>query len=346
MKTLAAILVEQKKLLELAEVELPKLGYGQVLVEIKATRICGSQIGEIDGVKGPDKYLPHLLGHEAGGVVLEIGPEVKHVSPGARVVCHWRPGAGIDAGGSVYRWNGGAVNAGPITTFQRYAVISENRLTKVPPDTDFELCCLLADTLTTGFGVINNDAKVQHGESIVIFGVGGIGLGVVLGAKLAGASHVIAVDLHKHKLEKARVYGATHTIDSSSEDAAKRIEEILGGLADVVVDGTGNAQVIEKAYDLTRMRGGRCVLFGVLPKDKKISIQTLPLHFGRTLTGSEGGQSRPHEDIPTILGQIARGAFDASGFVNRRGSLAEANQVISEMRSGAVVHAVLSPADV
>jgi S-(hydroxymethyl)glutathione dehydrogenase/alcohol dehydrogenase len=235
------------------------------------------------------------------------------------------------------------VNAGPITTFQKYAVLSENRLTKVPPDTDFELCCLLADTLTTGFGIIRNDAKVKEGESVVIFGVGGIGLGVVLGAKLAGASRVIAVDLHKHKLEKARVYGATHTVDSSSEDAAKKIEEIIGGLADVVVDGTGNAQMIEKAYDLTRMRGGRCVLFGVLPKDKKISIQTLPLHFGRTLTGSEGGQSRPHEDIPTILGQIARGAFDASGFVNRRGSLAEANQVIFEMRSGAVVHAVLAP---
>jgi S-(hydroxymethyl)glutathione dehydrogenase/alcohol dehydrogenase len=143
-------------------------------------------------------------------------------------------------------------------------------------------------------------------------------------------------------LEKARVYGATHTVDSSSEDAAKKIEEILGGLADVVVDGTGNAQMIEKAYDLTRMRGGRCVLFGVLPKDKKISIQTLPLHFGRTLTGSEGGQSCPHEDIPAILSQIAGGDFDASGFINRRGSLAEVNEVISEMRSGSVVHAVLS----
>lgn len=343
MKTIAAILVEQRQPLIIDEVEVPALKRGQVLVEIHATRVCGSQIGEINGVKGPDKHLPHLLGHEAGAIVLETGPGVTYVKKGDRVVCHWRPGQGIDAGGSVYGWEGKSVNAGPITTFQKYAVLSENRLTKVPPDTDFELCCLLADTLTTGFGIIRNDAKVKEGESVVIFGVGGIGLGVVLGAKLAGASRVIAVDLHKHKLEKARVYGATHTVDSSSEDAAKKIEEIIGGLADVVVDGTGNAQMIEKAYDLTRMRGGRCVLFGVLPKDKKISIQTLPLHFGRTLTGSEGGQSRPHEDIPTILGQIARGAFDASGFVNRRGSLAEANQVIFEMRSGAVVHAVLAP---
>ena len=155
MKTPAAILVEQKKPLELAEVELPKLGYGQVLVEIMATRICGSQIGEIDGVKGPDKYLPHLLGHEAGGVVREVGAEVTQVAPGDRVVCHWRPGAGIQARPAKYRKEGLRVNAGNITTFQHYSVISENRLTKVPADTDFELCCLLADTLTTGFGVVS-----------------------------------------------------------------------------------------------------------------------------------------------------------------------------------------------
>jgi len=343
LKTPAAILVEQRKPLVIDEVELPALKRGQVLVEIHATRVCGSQIGEVDGVKGPDKFLPHLLGHEAGAIVLEVGPEVTHVAPGDRVVCHWRPGAGIDAGGAVYDWNGTKVNAGPITTFQKYAVISENRLTKVPPDTDFELCCLLADTLTTGFGVINNDAKVQRGESVVIFGVGGIGLGVVLGAKLAGASRIVAVDLHEHKLEKARAYGATHIVDASSGDAAKQIEKILGGLADVVIDGTGNPKVIEEAYDLTRMRGGRCVLFGVLPKDKKISIQTLPLHFGRTLTGSEGGQSRPDEDIPKILAQVARGEFDPSGFVNRRGSLSEVNEVMAEMRGGSVIHTVLAP---
>jgi len=336
-------LVEQRKPLVIDEVEVPALKRGQVLVEIHATRVCGSQIGEIDGVKGPDKFLPHLLGHEAGATVLEVGTDVTHVAPGDRVVCHWRPGAGIDAGGSVYNWNGRDVDAGPITTFQKYAVISENRLTKVPPDTDFELCCLLADTLTTGFGIINNDAKVKAGESVVIFGVGGIGLGVLLGAKLAGANPVIGIDVHDHKLAKAAQHGATHTINASREKAPERAREILGGLADVVIDGTGNPSVIEVAYELTRLRGGRCVLFGVLPHDKKISIQTLALHFGRTLTGSEGGQSRPHEDIPKILGQIAAGAFDPSDFINRRGSLTEVEGVIADMRKGDVIHAVLRP---
>ena len=341
MKTPAAILVEQRKPLVIDEVEVPALKRGQVLVEIHATRVCGSQIGEIDGVKGPDKFLPHLLGHEAGAVVLEVGADVTHVAPGDRVVCHWRPGAGIDAGGSIYKWNGRDVNAGPITTFQKYAVISENRLTKVPPDTDFELCCLLADTLTTGFGIINNDAEVKAGESVVIFGVGGIGLGVVLGAKLAGADPIIGIDLHDHKLAKAAGYGLTHQINASRENAAERVKEILGGLADVTIDGTGSPIVIETAYDLAKLRGGRCVLFGVMPSDQRVSIHTLPLHFGRLLTGSEGGQSRPDKDIPEILRILAKKKIDWRGFLTHRGSLQDCNHLVETLRRGLAVHVVL-----
>ncbi len=343
MKTPAAILVEQRKPLVIDEVEVPPLKRGQVLVEIRATRVCGSQIGEIDGVKGPDKFLPHLLGHEAGAAVLEVGPEVTRVAPGDRVVCHWRPGAGIDAGGSVYDWNDAKVNAGPITTFQKYAVISESRLTKVPPDTDFEVCCLLADTLTTGFGIINNDAKVKSGESVVIFGVGGIGLGAVLGAKLAGANPIIGVDLHDHKLAKAAAYGLTHQINASRENAAERVKEILEGLADVTIDGTGNPKVIETAYDLAKLRGGRCVLFGVMPHNQRVSIHTLPLHFGRILTGSEGGQSHPDRDIPEILCKVAASGLDLSGFVSHRTSLSALPGVMQGMRDGEVIHAIIAP---
>jgi S-(hydroxymethyl)glutathione dehydrogenase/alcohol dehydrogenase len=259
------------------------------------------------------------------------------------IAIHWRPGAGIDAGGSVYDWNGTKVNAGPITTFQKYAVISENRLTKVPPDTDFELCCLLADTLTTGFGIINNDAKVQAGESVVIFGVGGIGLGVVLGAKLAGANPIIGVDLHDHKLAKAAEYGLTYQINALRENAAERVKEILGALADVTIDGTGNSKVIETAYDLAKLRGGRCVLFGVMPHDQRVSIHTLPLHFGRILTGSEGGQSHPERDIPGILQRLADERVNASGFVSDRGSMSDLPEIIERMRRGDVIHAMVRP---
>jgi S-(hydroxymethyl)glutathione dehydrogenase/alcohol dehydrogenase len=340
-KTSAAILVEQKKPLVVDEVELPALGYGQVLVDIKVSRICGSQIGEIDGVKGPDRFLPHLLGHEAGGIVLEVGPEVRHVKAGDRVVGHWRPGRGIEARPPVYDWNGRKTNAGNITTFNQFAIISENRLTPVPPETDFEVCALLADTLTTGFGVINNDAAVKIGESVVIIGVGGIGSGVVLGAKLAGAFPIIAVDLHDHKLKKAMEIGATHVINSSQADFTDAVRQILdGGAPDVVIDGTGNPAVLEKAFCLAG-NSGRCVGFGVMPHDRKFSINTLPLHLGKTLTGSHGGDSRPAEDIPRQVRMMRAGLFDPKGLISHRIALAEVNDGIARMRSGEVIHCLI-----
>lgn len=341
MKTKAAILVEQRQPLVIDEVEMPALGYGQVLVQIRASRICGSQLGEIDGVKGPDRFLPHLLGHEAGAIVLEVGPEVRHVRADDRVVCHWRPGRGIEARPPVYSWHGHKVNAGFVTTFNQFAVVSENRLTVVPPETDFEVCALLADTLTTGFGIITNDAKLRIGESIVIIGCGGIGLGVVLGAKLAGAYPIIAVDIHNHKLQTAATYGATHIVNSSAEDFSAAVVDILhASRPDVVVDGTGNPNVLEKAFALASNQG-RCVEFGVMPHDRKITFNPLPLHFGKVLTGSHGGSSQPAEDIPRILRLIEGGRFDPRGFVSHRTSLIEANQTIEKMRAGEVVHAMI-----
>jgi len=341
MKTPAAILVEQRKPLVLDEVEVPAPSIGQVLVELKASRICGSQLGEIAGVKGPDRYLPHLLGHEGGGVVIETGPEVTHVKAGDHVVLHWRPGAGIQIRPPVYKWGSRNVNGGWVTTFNQFTIAAENRLTVIPGSIDFEVACLLADTLTTGFGIINNDAKVKIGESVVIVGCGGIGLGVVLGAKLAGAHPIVAVDLFDHKLEKARETGATHTINASASNLSEAIREVVGSTgADVVIDGTGSPQVIEMCYQLTQPKG-RCVLFGVMPHDKHMSLQTLPLHFGKVLTGSEGGGSKPHLDIPRQVRMINDGRFNPKGFISHRTKLVEINETIARMRSGEVIHAII-----
>ena len=340
MKTLAAILVEQRQPLVVDEVEVPALGYGQVLVELSVSRICGSQIGEIDGVKGPDKWLPHLLGHEGGGTVMEVGPEVRLVKPGDRVVLHWRPGRGIESRAPTYSWRGAKANAGFLTTFNRQAVVAENRLTVVPPGTDYETCALLADTLTTGFGVINNDAQVRLGEAVVIIGCGGIGLGTVLGAKLAGACPVIAVDFQDHKLAKAREFGATHTINSTQHDFVEAAEEILRGKADVVVDGTGNPAVLEKALQLLGPKG-RCIGVGVMAHDRKLSLNTLPLHFGKVLAGTEGGQSRPTEDIPRYLRMMQAGCFDPKAMISHRIRLEDVNDGIARMRSGEVIHCMI-----
>jgi S-(hydroxymethyl)glutathione dehydrogenase/alcohol dehydrogenase len=340
MKTRAAILVELKKDLVIDEIEIPSLQAGQVLVKMIATRICGSQLGEIDGVKGEDNFLPHLLGHEAAGTVLEVGPAVTQVKAGDRVVCHWRPGRGVAVHAPKYSWRGRTVNAGHITTFQEIAVLSENRLTVVPPETDPEICCLMADTITTGFGVINNNAQVKIGESVVVVGVGGIGLGTVLGARLAGAHPIIAVDKFDHKLKRALATGATHAINAAAEDFSAVAEKILGGKADVVIDGTGRPDVLEKLFALAGPQG-RCVGVGVMPHDQKLALHTLPLHFGKVLTGSHGGESQPAVEIPRYLRMIRDGRIDLSSFVSHRCKLDEINHAIARMRSGESIHTIV-----
>jgi S-(hydroxymethyl)glutathione dehydrogenase / alcohol dehydrogenase len=151
-KMKAAILVEQLAPLQVEEINLPDtLDFGQVLVKLHCSGICGSQLGEINGAKGKDKFLPHLLGHEGAGVVLECGPHVSVVKPGDSVVLHWRQGNGINAKPPVYSWNGKTVNAGYVTTFNEYAIVSENRLTPIPDDFPKELAALFGCAITTGY---------------------------------------------------------------------------------------------------------------------------------------------------------------------------------------------------
>ena len=196
----AAILVELRKPLVIDEIKFPdELNAGQVLVKVLYSTICGAQINEIQAAKGPDKFLPHLLGHEASGHVIETGPGVTHVKPGDTVVLHWRPSLGIQCQPPAYQWRGAKLNAGWVTTFNEYAVISENRLTVIGADYDLKLAPLLGCAVTTAAGVINNDANVKIGESVVVFGVGGVGLNVVQFAELAGANPIVADRSHRQQ---------------------------------------------------------------------------------------------------------------------------------------------------
>jgi S-(hydroxymethyl)glutathione dehydrogenase/alcohol dehydrogenase len=183
MKTRAAILVEQKKPLVIEEVEMPALKLGQVLVKVLASGICGSQIGEINGVKGPDRFLPHLLGHEGCGTVLEVGEGVRTVKPGDRVVLHWRKGAGLESVTPTFGSRLGTVNAGWVTTFNEHAIVSENRVTAVPPGFDIEAAALFGCAITTAFGVVTTNAQVAIGQSVAVFGAGGIGRGAATAAR-------------------------------------------------------------------------------------------------------------------------------------------------------------------
>jgi len=334
-KTLAAILVEQKRDLVIGEIHLPDvLDVGQVLVRFHYSGICGSQIGEIDGVKGADKWLPHLLGHEASGTVLAIGPGVSFVKPDDRVVIHWRRGRGIESVTPKYSWNGKTVNAGWVTSFNQHAVISENRLTVIAKDADLKTSALYGCAVTTGLGAIENKAKIRLGDRVVVFGAGGIGLNLIQGAVLAGATEIIAVDMFDNRLELARSMGATAVINAKTCDAFARVNELLNGQKpDVFLDNTGKPEIIAQGYNLVHGEG-RVVLVGVPSKGSTTSLFTLDLHFGKTITGTTGGEADPTTDIPRYMGLFDKRQLSLSPLITEVAPLSAVNDLIEGMRNG------------
>lgn len=333
----AAVLTTLQAPLEIAELDLPStLAAGQVLVKVHYSGICGSQIGEINGVKGPDRFLPHLLGHEGSGEVLAIGPGVRYVKPQDKVVMHWRKGLGIEAETPSYGWNGQKVNAGWVTTFNEMAIVSENRLTTIPPDSDMEIAALFGCAVTTGFGVVENNARLRIGESVVVFGSGGIGLNIVQAAAMVSAYPIIAVDLHDNRLALAQELGATHAINSKTSDAEKAIANIVGSVGlDAFVDNTGQPSIIEMGYRLTKPQG-KVVLVGVPQKGADIHVYSLPLHFGKILSGSHGGEAIPQTDIPRYFNLYRSGRIPLKNLITHRYPLADINTALSDMQTGKV----------
>jgi S-(hydroxymethyl)glutathione dehydrogenase/alcohol dehydrogenase len=345
---LAAILTQTNEPLEIAELTLPdRLAFGQVHVRIHYSGICGAQLNEIAAAKGEDKYLPHLLGHEGSGTVIAIGEGVKRVKPGDHVVLHWRQSAGLQSNPPTYQWNGRTVNAGWVTTFNDEAIVSENRLTVIPSDFDLSLAPLFGCAVTTAVGVINNDAQVKIGQSVVIFGVGGVGLNIAQAAQMVSANPIVGVDLFDGKLAMARSWGLTHALNSHTEGAALagKIREIVGpGGADVVIDTTGSARVIELAYELTHA-DGRTILVGVPRKGDNASIYTLPLHFKKILKGSHGGSVSPDVEIPRLINLVRQGKMRLDGLVTHMFPLEKVNEAIAALRSGEAARVLLKMGD-
>jgi S-(hydroxymethyl)glutathione dehydrogenase/alcohol dehydrogenase len=233
------------------------------------------------------------------------------------------------------------LNAGWVTTFNEYAVVSENRMTPIPADFDLKLAPLLGCAVTTAAGVINNDANVKIGESVVIFGVGGVGLNVVQFAQLAGAHPIIAVDLIESKLEMAKLRGATHCLSASKiKDIPAAIRDIVGAKGpDKVIETTGVKAVIEQAYEMTH-ESGTCVLVGV--PSEKVSIYTLPIHFNKVLTGSHGGDAAPHVDIPRLIRLIQASRLSLDGIITHEFPLNKINEALDVVRSGAAGRVLLT----
>jgi len=329
----AAILNKSKSKLIVDNIKIPKkLLFGQVLVKIKYSGICGSQINEIDATKGSDKYLPHLLGHEGSGIVKKIGPGVTRVKIGDHVVMHWRIGSGIEAPSAKYLWRGKTLNSGKVTTFSEKSIVSENRLTVIPKSFNLREAPLFGCAIPTAFGVINNDAKVKIGQSIVIFGVGGIGLNLAQAAKLVSANPIIGIDINKKKLSLGKKFGLTHGFLSKTKNLNKKILQIVGSQGtDVCIDTTGISEVIENAYQITH-KDGKTILVGV--PSSKISIYSLPLHFKKILKGSHGGSSVPDIEIPRYIKLIDKKKMSLKNLITNQFTLENINDAIDLLRTG------------
>lgn len=313
LSTQAAVLFESHKPLKIVDISMPEaLQPGQVLVELITSGICGAQINEIDAVKGQDKFLPHLLGHEGFARVVEVGPGVTKLSESDSVIMHWRPSAGIAATPPKYGYNGHLVNAGWVTTFNRYAIVSENRLTKVEPKNfDKFSLPLLGCALTTALGVLENDARLSPRDSVLIFGLGGVGLSLVLFAKYLKARKIVVVDIDSEKETLAESLGVDKFIWFTSKDqVATELRNYYDlNLPSLAIETSGKSKSIELCYEMSSDTA-KIILVGVPHLNDKAKLYTLPLHFGKVLTGSKGGGSNPDSDIPFILRLVENGEID------------------------------------
>jgi S-(hydroxymethyl)glutathione dehydrogenase/alcohol dehydrogenase len=220
-------------------------------------------------------------------------------------------------------------------------VVSENRCTTIPSGTDPDAAALFGCAVTTGFGVVENNAKLKMGESVVVFGAGGIGLNIVQAADLVSAGPIIAVDRFDSRLQLAQQMGATHCINSSSSDPEEAIQQALSDqLLDVFIDNTGLPTIIELGYRLTH-RQGRVVLVGVPRQGNMVNFYSLPLHFGKQLIGSQGGESLPQHDIARYLRLQQRGQLQLEQLVSAHYALDEINLAIRAMRDGATAGRVM-----
>ena len=332
--TKAAILVRQNSPLTVATIRLPKLGVGQVLIKIEASGICGKQVDEISGKQGSDPYLPHLLGHEGAGVVLDTGLGVRKVKEGDHVVLHWMKSSGIDSAPPKFSWKGKPLNAGWVTTFSEYTIASENRMTVIPTDLNFEIAALFGCAVTTGFGIVFNNANLKPGQSIAVFGAGGVGLNVIQAASLVTAHPIVAIDKFASKLEDAMCFGGTHKIDASNENVLKCLLELSDGRGfDAVVDTTGNNAARETAFSATA-KNGTTVLAGVPHVQDRMTIDSFSLHFGKRLIGSHGGNTNPDLDIPRYVQLYLQKKLKLDEQISHRFHLDDINEAIAQVQNG------------
>ncbi|MGA5508393.1 Zn-dependent alcohol dehydrogenase [Streptomyces umbrinus] len=349
----AAVLPAVGAPLEITEIELPEVpGPGQVRVRLAAAGVCHSDLSLSDGTMRVP--VPAVLGHEGAGTVVSVGPGVTHVAPGDGVVLNWAPSCGSCHAcslGEVWLCANALVGAGEVyarrssdgaelypglnvAAFAEETVVAGSCVLPAPDGIPLTDAALLGCAVLTGYGAVHYSARVRTGETVAVFGVGGVGLAAIQAARIAGASTIVAVDVSPEKESLARAAGATEYV-VASDTTAREVRGLTGKQGvDVAVECVGRAVTIRAAWESTR-RGGRTTVVGIGGKDQQVTFNALELfHWGRTLSGCVYGNSDPARDLPLLADHVRAGRLDLGSLVTERIALDGIPSAFENMLAG------------
>lgn len=327
----ATILTEINAPLKIDNIELTELKIGQVLIKMIKSGLCGAQIQEIKGLKGNAKFLPHLIGHEGCGIVEQVGDGVTKVKKGDKVILHWRKASGIESEFPSYIFNNKKISSGKITTLSEYSIVSENRMTKINHEISDDFCALLGCGLSTGLSVVNNEANIKFGESVLVLGCGGVGLNCIFASKLSHASPVVGVDISKHKQLLTSKNGGEfyHTDDLKLLfDKYKKF--------DCIIDTTGFLDLVSKCIPYLSEQG-RCI-FVSQPKENSSLTIANPINFfstkGLSFKTTQAGGFDPDIDIPKYIKLYLNNIINVDNIITDFYNLEQINEAVAKLMSG------------
>jgi len=332
----AAVLLELNKPLEIINLSPRKLKSGQVLVKIIYSGICRSQLMEIQGSRGKNKWLPHLLGHEGSGIVESLGPDVTKVNEGDEVILSWIKGEGIEAKGAKYDSEHSVINSGGITTFSNYSVVSENRLTIKPKNLDFDTAVLFGCALPTGAGMVINELDVQQDSSVAVLGLGGIGISAVAMLLSMKVKNIIVIDVSRSKLDLLKKWGIRHVVDAKNQNIKEEVNKIFSDGVDFCIESAGKVSTIEAGFSLIRSHGGKLLFASHPPNGEQIKIDPHELISGKRISGSWGGGVKPDRDFPILHQHLSSSNIPLNALLTKPYSLLEINKALADLESGTV----------
>jgi S-(hydroxymethyl)glutathione dehydrogenase/alcohol dehydrogenase len=369
MKTRAAVAHAAGKPLSIEDIEIGGPREGEVLIEIKATGVCHTDAFTLSGAD-PEGLFPAVLGHEGAGVVLEVGPGVKSLAVGDHVIPLYVPecrqcrfctsgktnlcqairatqGQGLMPDGTsrlslqgerLFHYMG-------CSTFANHAVVPEIAVAKIREDAPFDKVCYIGCGVTTGIGAVLNTARVRPGDNVVVFGLGGIGLNVIQGARLSGAAMIVGVDVNPRREELARRFGMTHFVDASQVGKAELVPHLVdltGGGADYSFECVGNVEVMRAALECCHKGWGTSVIIGVAGAGEEIATRPFQLVTGRTWKGTAFGGARGRTDVPKIVQWYMDGKIEIDPLITHTLPLARINEAFDLMHEGESIRSVVT----